>query len=140
MIIYQNGFMSLDYNPSTDILNVELPNVMEIGVAELKRSLEIVAENIQNYHIKRLLLDSSRVLVDQIEDEEYKGIVGQFLANLMKTRLERIARVNSSRLAHEKRVLQVTAEATQKLGTSITVKTFTGKPEALSWLLVQENS
>jgi hypothetical protein len=129
--------MSLDYSPATDILTVALPSVMEIGVYELKRSLEIVAENVHNYDIKRLLLDSSKVLVEQIEDEEYKVVVGQFIANLVKTRLEKIARVNTSRPAHEKRVLQVTAEATQRLGASIEVKTFTGKPEAFAWLLSQ---
>ncbi|TXK45702.1 hypothetical protein FVR03_12195 [Pontibacter qinzhouensis] len=135
MIIYQNGLMLLDYNPSTDIVTVDLPNVVEIGVYELMRSLEIVAEHILNYDIKRLLLDSSRVLVEQIEDEDYKVVVGKFLAHLMKSRLEKIARVNSSRLSHEQRVLHVTAEATQKLGTSIKVKTFSGKREALNWLL-----
>lgn len=137
MFIYQSGLMSLDYNPATDILTVELPSVMEIGVYELTRSLEIVAENVRNYAIKRLLLDSSKVLVEQIEDEEYKVVVGQFLANLVKSRLEKIARVNTSLPAHEKRVLHVTAEVTQKLGAPIEIKTFTGRPEAFAWLLSQ---
>jgi len=107
-------------------------------VYELERSLEIVAENVRNYAIRRLLLDSSKVLVEQIKDEEYRVVVGQFMANLVKTRLEKLARVNTSMAAHEKRVLHVTAEATQKLGASIKIKTFTGRPEALAWLLGQE--
>lgn len=130
--------MSLNYDPATDILSVELPSVMEIGVYELNRSLEIVADNVQNYDIKRLLLDSSKVRVEQIVDEEYKVVVGQFMANLVKTRLEKLARVNTSMPAHEKRVLHVTAEAIQKLGASILIKTFTGKAEAIAWLLSRE--
>ncbi|GAB3824641.1 hypothetical protein [Pontibacter rugosus] len=135
MIIYQNGLLNLDYNPGTDVLIAELPNVVEFGVPELSRVLTLVAEHTCNYDIKLLLLDSSNVLVDQLEDGAYKAVVGEFLAKLTRSRLKRLARVNSAVASHEERVLTVTSEATQRLGAPFRIMTFSGRDEALAWLL-----
>lgn len=135
MIIFQNGLISLDYNPSTDILTVDLPNAITFGVPELNRSLELVAEHVRNYDIKKLLLDSSHVLVDQIEDDTYKRIVTRFVEDLTKSRLEKVARVNSSIHSAETRAVAVTSEASDRTNAAMQIRMFSGKYEALNWLL-----
>lgn len=135
MIIYQSGLLSLDYSPATDVLTAELPNVVEFGVPELSRALAIVGENAHNYDIKRLLLDSSKVLVDKMGDEDYRAVVGEFIAGLTRSRLERLARVNGTVPSHEERVLTVANDATQRLGSPFMIRTFFGREDALRWLV-----
>jgi len=135
MIIYNNGLITLDYDPAIDVLTVELPNAAQFGIPELSRSLETVAENIQNYDIKKLLLDSSNVVVEQIRDDAYKSVVEKFVLTLTKTRLQKLARVNSARVTQDQRVAQVTSEATQKYNAPINIKMFSSRAAAQDWLL-----
>lgn len=135
MIIYNNGLIMLDYAPATDVLSVELPDAIAFGVIELERSLAVVAENVQSYDIKRLLLDSSQVEVGGIDDISYKAVVTRFLANLTKARLQKLARLNTSTPAYEERVVTVSNEAIQKLNAPFEIKMFSSKTKAHDWLL-----
>ena len=135
MIIYNNGLITLNYSPVTDVLSVELPDATTFGVPELERSLKVVAENVQSYDVKKLLLDSSQVEVGGIDDVAYKGMVTTFLSNLTKARLQKLARLNTATPAHEERVMAVTNEATLQLKSPFEVRTFNSKTNAMSWLL-----
>ena len=135
MIIYNNGLITLNYSPVTDVLSVELPDATTFGVPELERSLKVVAENVQSYDVKKLLLDSSQVEVGGIDDVAYKGMVTTFLSNLTKARLQKLARLNTATPAHEERVMAVTNEATLRLKSPFEVRTFNSKTNAMSWLL-----
>ncbi|WP_026464394.1 hypothetical protein [Adhaeribacter aquaticus] len=135
MVIYNNGLITLDYNPAVDILKVELPNVAQFGVLELSRSLDIVAENIKNYDIKNLLLDSSNVVVEDIQDDAYKSVVENFILTLTKSRLKKLARVNTAVIKHEERLARVTSDVSQKFNIPIAIKMFSDLPEANTWLL-----
>lgn len=138
MIIYNNGLLTLDYSPVSDVLSVELPDAVVFGVPELERSLGVVAESVQGYDIKKLLLDSSQVEVGAIEDEAYKAIVTDFLSNLTKARLQKLARVNTSNTpAEEERVVNVTNEATLRFNFPFEIRVFNNKVPALDWLLSQ---
>lgn len=135
MIIYKNGLITLDYTPATDVLSVELPNARTFGVPELERSLEVVAENVQGYDIKNLLLDSSQVEVGGIDDASYKILVTNFISNLTKARLQKLARLNTAVNSYEERIVTVANEATQKLNSPFEIRTFNSKTNALNWLL-----
>jgi hypothetical protein len=134
MILYKNGLMVLDYNPGTDILSVALPDVQHFGLTELERSLDIVSEHIKNYDIKRLLLDSSKAVVEVVDDQSYKQVVTVFIANLMKTRLEKVARIGSTISSQEERSATVTTQVRQELNSSIEVQSFMSKVAATNWL------
>lgn len=135
MIIYKNGLITLDYSPSTDVLHVELPNAIAFGISELQRSLEIVADNVQSYDIKRLLLDSSQVSVGGIDDNAYKVIVSTFIGNLSRSRLRKLARLNTSIPAHEARVTQVADEAAKFHQTTFEIGIFSSRVKAQEWLV-----
>ena len=135
MIIYENGLITLDYTPATDVLSVELPDTITFGVPELERSLEVVAENVQGYDIKNLLLDSSQVEVGGIDDAAYKALVTKFIFNLSKARLRKLARLNTAVYSYEERVVTVANEATQLLNSPFEIRTFKSKANAMEWLL-----
>ncbi|MFD3001644.1 hypothetical protein ACFS7Z_14830 [Pontibacter toksunensis] len=137
MIIYKNGLITLDYTPATDVLSVELPDAVTFGVPELERSLEVVAENVQGYDIKNLLLDSSQVEVGGIDDASYKILVTKFISDLTKARLQKLARLNTAVHSYEERVVSVASEATQKHNSPFEIRTFNSKANALNWLLGQ---
>ncbi|MEJ8804397.1 hypothetical protein [Pontibacter sp. H249] len=133
MILFSNGLILLDYNPADDILSVELPDMQEMTLPEVRRSFQIVIENIINYDIKNLLLDSSKAIVE-VEDEEYKAVILQFGTDLMRTRLQRLARVGSTRPVQEKRAANVSEEVKQELNLPIKFGNFTIRADAMNWL------
>jgi len=134
MIIPSTSFIRLDYNPATDILSVELPDIRHFSISEVNRSLQLVVEAIANYDIKKLFLDSSKAVIE-VEDEAYRQVIMNFGRDLMKTRLQRLARIGSSIYAQEQRASRVAEEARQTMALPIEFQNFSSKAEAMEWLI-----
>jgi hypothetical protein len=132
MQIY-SGIITLDYNPATDILMSQMPDTREFGLSEVSFCLELIVENVRNYDIKHLLLDSSKSVLG-LEGEAYKSITVKFSKDLMSTRLKKIARVGTSDRYREERSAKLTTELRQELNFPIQFKNFTSQAEALEWL------
>ncbi|KAA3439450.1 hypothetical protein [Rufibacter hautae] len=129
MIIYQSGLITLDYDPATDILFINWPDVQDFLVPEIRQALLILVDHIKSYDIKNLLIDSSRASLD-IPGTEYKEVIKEFGHNLMQTRLEKMARILTPNSTRENKV----EEARQELRFPIPLRTFTDSKEAYSWL------
>ncbi|MGV3539601.1 MAG: hypothetical protein ACO1OQ_07310 [Rufibacter sp.] len=129
MIIYQNGFITLEYEPATDILFLEWPDVQDFLLPEVRQALRILVDHVKSYDIKRLLIDSSKASLE-IPGEEYKEVVKEFGLNLMGTRLEKLARILTHNAMREEKV----EEAKQEVQFTIALRSFTDKQEALIWL------
>ena len=125
------GMITLDYNPVTDVLVSDMPDAKQFGLAEVSFCLGLIVENIRNYDIKHLLLDSSKSTTD-LEDNAYQAIATQFGQDLRRTRLKRIARVSTNDAGREAKAAKATAEL--KLNLPIQVKSFTNQAEAIEWL------
>ena len=135
MIIYQNSIITLDYNPSTDILSVALPDIQAHSISEVERCFDIIVEHVISYDVKKILLDSSKAVVD-VEDEAYRSLILQFSRELMKTRLQKIARIATLVASQERRATLVTEEVYQLNPDPIAAyQNFTDQAEALEWLL-----
>jgi hypothetical protein len=132
MQIYK-GIITLDYNPVTDVLVSEMPNPKQFGLSEVSFCLGLIVENVRNYDIKNLLLDSSKSTVD-LEDEAYKAISIQFAKDLFSTRLQRIARVSTTDASREEKAAKLTTELKQELKLPMQFKNFTSQAEAMQWL------
>lgn len=133
MILFKNNIITLDYSPATDIVVVEYPDLHDYLLPEIKHSIDILVDTIKNYDIKRLLLDSTRTVID-VSEEESIEIAVYLAAGVMKTRVQKVARIQSPSAQVEK-----TAEsnidhiqATQPL--PFELLNFTSKAEALQWL------
>ena len=129
MVIYKNGFICLYFDPATDILTFEMPNVDNVVMPEMKRTLDIIVEHARNYDVKRILLDARNTDI-WVEAGDYAGIIAPFYKNLEATRVQRVARIvkpDSKREHIVKKVLEVAPQ-------SIQVRQFTDEISASEWL------
>ena len=136
MQIYR-GMITLNYNPVTDVLVSDMPDIKQFGLAEVSFCLGLIVENVRNYDIKNLLLDSSKSIID-VENEAYQAISNQFGKDLLSTRLKRIARVGTTDIRREENAAKVTAELKQQLNLPIQFKSFSNQAEAMKWLRASE--
>ncbi|GHA81448.1 hypothetical protein [Pontibacter akesuensis] len=134
MIIYHNSIITLDYNPATDILSVALPDMQAHSISEVEHCLDIIAEHIVSYDVKKLLLDSSKAVVE-VGDEAYRSLILQFSRQLMKTRLQKVARIATPVASQEHRA-NLVAEEVHQLNPAVAYENFTGRAAALDWLLL----
>lgn len=129
MVIYKNGFLRLDYEPATDILSFEMPNVDDIVMPEMKRSLTVIVEHVRNYDVKRVLLDARQTNI-WVDEDSYACIISEFYRNLMATRVQKVARIVKPDSIREKIVLNLLTNMTL----SVEVQRFTEVSAALEWL------
>ena len=135
MIIFKNGFICLFYEPATDILSFEMPNVDNVVMPEMERSLNIIVEHTRNYDVKRILLDARNTDI-WVEDKEYSGIIAAFYRNLAATRVQRVARIVKPDSKRESIVNKVLDAAVLPMQ----VQRFTEELSARGWLLEAEHA
>ncbi|WP_114779370.1 hypothetical protein [Botryobacter ruber] len=133
MILFQNTIIKLDYNPATDILEVEYPNLHVFLLPEIKHSITIMAEYIRNYDVKRLILDSSKTTVS-VSAEESRDVALFLAEGLMKTRLQKVARVQSVSSSVESTARENIKQINQNLQLTFQLRNFTHKADAVKWL------
>lgn len=129
MILFKNGFISLDYDPTKDIMFVDMPTVNHVVMPEVREALKIIVEHVRNYDVKNLLVDARKTEVD-VSEESYAAIVAEFSQNLMATRLKKLARIVTPSPVRENAVKKVYQE--NKL--SIDFQNFTDLASAIEWL------
>ena len=130
MIIFKNGFICLFFDPATDTLSFEMPNVDSVVMPEMKRSLDIIVEHTRNYDAKKILLDARNTDIG-VEEDDYAELIEAFYYNLSSTRVQYIARVVKSESKREniiKRVLDAAALPMQ-------IQRFTLEADARKWLM-----
>lgn len=133
MILFQNSLISLDYNPATDILAVDMPSINYNLATEFKRALDIIVENVRNYDVKKLLVDARKSVIE-MEQDDYAALVAGFTSDLKNTRLQKGARIISENRAREV-IVQNMIEDVQPVSL---YQTFTDKADALAWLKEKE--
>lgn len=128
-MIIPSKFLKLEYNPATDILYVEWPDIYEYSSPELKFILGEVLNTIRSYDVKKVLADSTRSRVT-LNPVEYEEIVDQFTKNLMDTRLEKFARLTTGQGFRE----YAAGKAAEALQGICNVENFYDLEEAINWL------
>ncbi|GHA80015.1 hypothetical protein [Pontibacter akesuensis] len=134
MIVYHNSIITLDYDPATDILEVALPDMQAHSISEVERCLHIIVEHVISYDVKKLLLDSSKAVVE-VEDETYRSLILQFSRELINTRLQKVARIATPVASQEHRA-NLMAQEVHQLKPAVAYENFAGRAAALDWLLV----
>lgn len=129
MILFKNGFITLDYDPNKDIMFVDMPTVNHVVLPEVREALKIIVEHVRNYDVKNLLVDARNTEVD-VSEESYASMVAEFSQNLMATRLKKLARIVTPSPIRENAVKKVYQE--NKL--SIEFQSFTDLASAIKWL------
>jgi hypothetical protein len=132
MILYKSSLITLDYDPATDILSLDWPDIQDLFVAAVEQEIQELIKNIKHYDIKKLLLDTSRATVN-VDMVQYQAFLEDFGRKLAATRLQKVARIGSSDPVREKLVHDA-REVTQISG-GLVFKVFKNKAEALNWLM-----
>ena len=134
MILYENGYIRLDYAPSTDILCIEYPDMQEFELLHIHKAINIILEAITNYDIKKCLLDTSNTEME-VGDDNHSVVMHHLASGFMNTRLQKVARVASGNAAREKRVDSFVREVQQEAKPVIAYQNFTDRAAAVDWLL-----
>ena len=101
MILFQNSIVKLDYNPATDILEIEYPDLHGYLLLEIKHNINIIVDIIKSYDVKKLILDSSRTVI-AVSEEESREVAMYLAAGIMTTRVQKVARLQSLNTVIEK--------------------------------------
>lgn len=131
MILYEDGFLKLDYDANTDILYVPCPDIQAFELLHIHTALAIVVDILASYDIKRFLFDSSKSLID-INPAEYHQLLAQLTRGLVTSRLQKLARVVSTDLVRERSIEQFLIQSKEHLPYEI--QNFGNKTVALDWL------
>lgn len=135
MILHQSSLIRLDYNPATDILVVDYPDINEFLLPHIRQSLTLMVEAILNYDVKKLLLDASRTIIE-ISEEENKQVTMQLAADLMRTRLQKVARIQPVNMMQETRAQENISRIRQVGLLPYQLETFTSRTAAMAWLVL----
>lgn len=133
MILFDNSLIKLNYHPAYDILEVAYPDLHEFLLREIKHSIDIIIENIINYDIKRVLLDSSKTII-AVDVDKSRQITSYLTAGLMRTRIQRLARIQSLNATVETTAQSNIKYVRETLSLPFELKSFPSKTEASEWL------
>lgn len=133
MILYQDGFLTLDYDANTDILYVPCPDIKEYDLLLIQRALATVVETLISYDIKKFLFDCSQSRIE-ISEEDYQRMMGILVRGLMTSRLQKLARVVSAESERENRLELFMSSAKVQGLLPYDTQNFTNKTTALNWL------
>ncbi len=133
MVLFNNSLIRLDYNPATDIMEVEYPDLHDYLLPEIKRSVDILLDTVKNYDVKRLLLDSTRTIIS-VGDVESREIATYLAAGLARTRVQKVARVQSPSATVENTAQQNIRHISQVQALPFKLENFSSKALALEWL------
>jgi hypothetical protein len=134
MILFQDNLVVLDYDPATDILYVQWPDIRLLSLVELEYSYRLICENIEAYDIKKLLVQGTRTNSD-IYDPDYKGLLYELVKALFSTRLQKVARIVSADANREEVLSRYFEVWIEELQPALEFRRFDQKEEAYKWLL-----
>ncbi len=134
MILYENGFIKLDYEPAKDILCSACPDIREIDLLQIHHAFTIIVKNIRHYNIRNLLIDYSNTVID-VSDDDFNTVMNHFMHDLMHTRLRKLARVVTNNTATETKLREYSSQIKKELDPEFALNIFKTKADALNWLL-----
>lgn len=133
MILFDNGFFHLDYDPATDTLFVTLPDMRQQELSKAEHCFAIMVEHVNHYHVRNLLLDS-RQTVMEVGETECNQLIYWVSLQLKQTNLKKVARLVSSTPELEARARKVQEQVVATPPARYLIKNFTSKEAALEWL------
>ncbi|AKD04623.1 hypothetical protein POKO110462_11005 [Pontibacter korlensis] len=133
MILFENGVIKLEYLPASDILELAYPDLHEFILPEIKNSVDVLVGNAINYDVKKVLPDSSRTLVE-VNDEKSRETTVYLIEGLMKTRISKLAKLQSGNSVVEITAQNNISHVLQSMPLTFDLRSFSNKADALKWL------
>ncbi|MHC2992813.1 hypothetical protein OB13_14945 [Pontibacter sp. HJ8] len=133
MILFKNSIVKLDYDPATDIVVIEYTDLHGYLLPEIKHTIDILADRVRNYDVKKVLLDSTKTVVS-VTPEESREISVYLASALAQTRVQKLARAQSLSPSVEVQAKGNIQHVQQALALPFLLRNFSGRAEALAWL------
>lgn len=133
MILFKNSVISLNYTPAADILEVGYPDLHGFLLPEIMHSIDILLDNVRNYDVKRVLLDSTRTVIS-VSGEESRQVALYLAAGLARTRVQKVARLQSASHAVETMAQGNIKHIGETQPLPFELKNFVSRAEAVAWL------
>lgn len=130
-MIIPSTLIRLDYNPAKDVLSVEWPDVQFYALDKVRHILKEVIDTVRYYDVKRLLIDA-RNSITGIDYEDYVALATDFGIQLTLTRLEKVARIESTSNQREKHVQHISEK--NSFHAAVAFKNFPDEVTAITWL------
>ncbi|WP_347160308.1 hypothetical protein [Pontibacter chitinilyticus] len=133
MLLFDNSAIKLSYDPSTDILEADYPDLHGSRLSEVIFNLDKLVEAVSSYDIKLVLLNSSTTAVS-VGDAESRQVAAHLAAGLARTRVLRVARVSSQDQSVEETAQANMGHIRRSLRLPFELKSFPSREEAVRWL------
>ncbi|WP_128396952.1 hypothetical protein [Botryobacter ruber] len=114
-------------------MKVVYPDLQDFLLVEIINATDKLVETVKTYNVKRILIDSSKTAVPA-GNAEGREISLTLALGLMKTHVQKIARVESFSADVEATVQSHISYINQTIYIPFLFKNFTDKAEALEWL------
>jgi hypothetical protein len=134
MIIFQNSIIKMVYNPATDIVEIDYPDLHDYLLPEIKHNIDILVDMVRNYDVKRVLLDSSATIID-VSPDESSDISFYLAAGLFTTRLQKLARIQCNNPIIERHTQENIQFILSNNVVPFDIENFTSKDAAIKWLI-----
>ena len=131
MVLHTDRYFEHVYDVKHDLVCVKWPTIESLYLPEILNSIKLLVENIKNYNIRCLLIDATETKAHS-SNEDANLVVNALLNGLQKSRLEKLARVESAVQERESILKQMIPEVTPMV--NFEIKFFKDLNGALNWL------
>jgi hypothetical protein len=131
MILHSDRYFEHLYDVKLDMVSVKWPTIESIYLPEILNSVSILVQNVINYNIRNMLVDASetKLLADYNDADK---VVNMFVDGLAKSRLEKLARIESVNLDREIMLKLLASELNSKY--NYETRFFNDYSSAFKWL------
>ena len=131
MVLHTDRYFEHIYDVKHDMVCVKWPTIESLYLPEILNSIKVLVENIKNYNIRHLLIDATETKTHS-SNEDANKVVYALMSGLEKTRLEKLARVESAVSERESVLKQMLPEVAVQV--NFEIKFFKDIASALNWL------
>ncbi len=134
MILNSDLPLKTEYDTATNIIQVSIPDLSHFTMSELINYLNAMTDTIRTYHIQKVLFECYGNS-ERVGGEDGYTTLCQYIGTALgNTKVQRVARLQSSDTVCERIVQQCIQEHITTSMIPFTTKTFKTKTDALAWL------
>ncbi|WP_210465449.1 hypothetical protein [Rufibacter roseolus] len=133
MLLYQDSILQLTYDPATDILEMDWPDLAPSYLPEARQAFQALVETVRDYDVKNLLVDGSKASIS-ISDEENTSLMLKIAQEFNATRLRKVARIASTDFRRESVADENLHKIQRSLDLHYEMQNFTDRAQAMTWL------
>ena len=138
MALLANDYLTIDYSPQTEVLEVTYGDMYTQPLEVLREQMEVIFQLVNSLGVTKILFDSTKTL--SAPSEELSNQIAAFVfSELKKTPIKRLARIKSPAYLTEAKVRQKIGQLQEVEKPPFLVENFSSRDEALEWLSAWAN-